>query len=58
MFAVVLNSRNKDNKGVKDFIERKKVFLVREFEPYLGEREEEFNIILLNIFADFRIFVK
>ena len=44
MFTVVLNSRNKDNKGIKDFRERKKVFLVREFEPYMGEREEEFNM--------------
>lgn len=44
MFTVVLNSRNKDNKGVKDFRERKKVFLVREFEPYMGEIEEEFNM--------------
>ena len=40
MFTVVLNSRNKDNKGIKDFRERKKVFLVREFEPYMGERED------------------
>lgn len=44
MFTVVLRSRNKDNKDVKDFRERKKVFLVREFEPYMGEIEEEVDM--------------
>ena len=53
MFTVVLNSRNKDNKDVKDFRERKKVFLVREFEPYMGEREEE-----VNMYDEFERFVQ
>lgn len=44
MFTVVLISRNKDNKDVKGFCERKKVFLVRAFEPYMSEQEEEFNM--------------
>ena len=53
MFTVMLRSRNKDNEGVKDFRERKKVFLVREFEPYMGEREEE-----VNMYDEFERFVQ
>ena len=46
MFTVVLRSRNKDNKDIKGFCERKRTFLVREFEPYMGGIEEEFNIFI------------
>lgn len=53
MFTVVLNSRNKDNKDLKGFCERKKVFLVREFEPYMGEREEE-----VDMYKEFERFVQ
>lgn len=53
MFTVFLISRNKDNKDVKGFKERKKVFLVREFEPYMGEIEEE-----VDMYEEFERFVQ
>lgn len=53
MFTVVLTSRNKDNKDLKDFRERKRTFLVREFEPNMNEQQEE-----VNMYDEFERFVQ